>query len=191
MKIIEELLLEILREWASSSRTCDASDGELSLAGLDDNEMAQFDEKVWGLRVSPVVSQTIADWGKSHLVENDALRQRQSRQLAAIEMLAEASEKRGVRFVLFKGVASAVACYGDSAMRDSSDVDVLIDPRDIAQFDLILKSIGFFQAAQLGSMALSNKLAAKYLQAAYSNSRLRREKHTTCSISPIIQIVLA
>ena len=46
MKIIEELLLEILREWASSSCTCGASDGELSLAGLDDNEMAQFDEKV-------------------------------------------------------------------------------------------------------------------------------------------------
>ena len=182
MKIIEELLLEILRKWASSSRTCDASDGELSLAGLDDNEMAQFDEKVWGLRVSPVVSQTIADWSKAHLVENDALRQRQSRQLAAIEMLAEASEKRGVRFVLFKGVASAVACYGDSAMRDSSDVDVLIDPRDIAQFDLILKSIGFFQAAQLGSVALSNKLAAKYLQAAYSNRELPPAKRKTYDV---------
>ena len=97
-------------------------------------------------------------------------------------MLAEASEKRGVRFVLFKGVASAVACYGDSAMRDSSDVDVLIDPRDIAQFDLILKSIGFFQAAQLGSVALSNKLAAKYLQAAYSNRELPPAKRKTYDV---------
>ena len=68
---------------------------------------------------------------------------------------------------------------GDVSIRESSDIDVLIDSKDIAQLDLVLKSIGFSQIAQFDDMSFSNKLAVKYLQAMYSNHQLPPTKKKT------------
>jgi hypothetical protein len=57
--------------------------------------------------------------------------------------LLDSFERAGVEAIPYKGPALAVAVYGDVALRQFLDLDIIVRPRDVGQATEILKHAGF------------------------------------------------
>lgn len=57
--------------------------------------------------------------------------------------IAEAFEKEGIKYLIFKGLASSYFIYGDPNIRECDDVDFLILPDDVQRSHEILKCLGY------------------------------------------------
>ena len=54
-------------------------------------------------------------------------------------------DKRGINYVILKGIILSNFMYGDLALRESNDLDILIDPNQIDDTRKILKGLGYIQ----------------------------------------------
>lgn len=75
--------------------------------------------------------------------EAQALAQQSLLQTAELLQLLQALAERGVPAVPFKGPALAAAVYGDPALRQSEDLDVLVAPPDFAAAKAVLTALGY------------------------------------------------
>lgn len=57
--------------------------------------------------------------------------------------IAEALDRAGVRFLFVKGLALSLQLYGKPDMRDSKDIDVLIEPDALPRVDALLAARGY------------------------------------------------
>lgn len=58
------------------------------------------------------------------------------------------SKKLDLRYVLFKGMADSSTLYGDPFVRDSGDIDILVDPDDLPKADYAARCAGWVQPAE-------------------------------------------
>lgn len=67
-------------------------------------------------------------------------------QVAESGRLARAFAAAGVRVLVLKGVALSAQLYGDPTLRGGRDVDLLVDPGDLAAADTVLRQAGYRNA---------------------------------------------
>jgi len=79
-------------------------------------------------------------------------------QVAEIGRLGRTFSDAGVRVLALKGVVLSAQLYGDSAVRDARDIDLLVDPDDIARADEVLLAAGY----RCSNAALSPRQSARY-----------------------------
>src|SRR5262249_49694292 len=79
-------------------------------------------------------------------------------QVAEVALLQRAFAEAGVRVLFLKGVVLSAQLFGDAAMRDARDIDLLVDPADLTRAEKILAAAGYRSA--MG--ALSPRQAASY-----------------------------
>lgn len=65
------------------------------------------------------------------------------RQLRAQSELTQAAKSAGIRFVALKGLALATHIYGDPLIRESYDLDVMVDPGDARRMKAVMQGMGF------------------------------------------------
>lgn len=61
--------------------------------------------------------------------------------------IAEQLDRAGVRFLFVKGLALSLQLYGKPGMRDSKDIDVLVEPGALARVDAVLGALGYARPA--------------------------------------------
>ncbi len=80
----------------------------------------------------------------THLHERSNLLVRQGLlQTTALLQVLQALKEQGVTALPFKGPALAAALYGDPALRESEDLDVLVTPADLPAAKTVLHTLGF------------------------------------------------
>lgn len=82
--------------------------------------------------------------------------------------LAAAFAKQGIPFVTFKGLALAIALYGDLARREYSDLDLLVPEHRIDDAERLLESLGYVAAA--GDRAFRRAFLGYLRQCAFVHS---------------------
>jgi len=58
--------------------------------------------------------------------------------------ITEAFEAAGIRYVVYKGIASSYVAYGDPLIRECDDIDLLIDAKDAQKAHTIMNTLGFY-----------------------------------------------
>ncbi len=81
-------------------------------------------------------------WSRLHdaYLRNAAQNERWTQELVRV---AGRLERDGVRFAVTRGPATAMALYGDLAMRQFSDLDLLIRPEDVERVTVALTELGY------------------------------------------------
>lgn len=64
-------------------------------------------------------------------------------QLAELIRINTLFSAQGIQMIPLKGVLLSHLLYGNSAMRDSLDIDILVKPEDVDRSDILLKSEGY------------------------------------------------
>jgi putative nucleotidyltransferase-like protein len=77
------------------------------------------------------------------------------KQLAAYRALRD----QGIRVAIFKGAVLAQMAYGEVALRQAGDIDILIDRKYFAEARSVLESLGYEMAPQLTDAQLASHLA--------------------------------
>jgi len=77
------------------------------------------------------------------------------KQLAAYRLLRD----RGMRVAIFKGAVLAQMAYGEVALRQAGDIDMLIDREHFAEARRLLESLGYTMTPQLTGAQLASHLA--------------------------------
>ncbi len=142
-------------QWCVGSRTewpsIGAIDGEIALRLASRHKVLPLVHR----RLEPLRDQLPSGvWERLH----DAFLRNAARNEAWIEVLRrlrEAFASRGVPWMVFRGPVSAVTLYGDPAMRQFADLDLLIHPADISRAITILQAQGFQTQLRLGDAQLS------------------------------------
>ncbi len=122
---------------------------ELAQEGVD---WARLDELVMRHRVNPLVFRSFTAAAPT-LVPQDVMRQMQSRYTAnalrnlrltgeLVRVLAQC-EAAGIVAVPLKGAVLAQQLYGDVALREFLDLDLLVHPRDLDRMAALLQSCGY------------------------------------------------
>ena len=57
--------------------------------------------------------------------------------------VADALEKEGIKYVLYKGIVSSQFIFGDPNIRECDDVDFLIMPEDVEKAHAIMRKLGY------------------------------------------------
>ena len=60
--------------------------------------------------------------------------------------LSDAFSQKAIRFATFKGPSLAAGLYGDLALRECNDIDVIVEERQIARAEAVLGSLGYASA---------------------------------------------
>jgi hypothetical protein len=68
-------------------------------------------------------------------------------------------KERNIRVAVFKGALLSQMAYGNVALRQAGDVDLLIDRRDFAQASLLFESLGYDMHPKLTRAQLASHLA--------------------------------
>jgi hypothetical protein len=74
----------------------------------------------------------------------------------------ECLESHGIPALPYKGPSLAQACYGDLALRQFSDLDLLIHPSDLARTKLALRDLGYTPNVSLSATIERASLASGY-----------------------------
>ena len=82
--------------------------------------------------------------------------------LAELRRVLDSFQSRGIQAVPFKGPLLAIALYGDAAMRQCVDLDILVRRRDLPVAGEILVSLGYRIALQTKWPADSVRLRTEY-----------------------------
>jgi hypothetical protein len=77
-----------------------------------------------------------------------------ARQLTVYNVFKE----HGIATAIFKGPALAQMAYGDIALRQAGDIDILISPEHFVQAKQLLESLGYQMSPQLSAAQLSSHL---------------------------------
>jgi hypothetical protein len=79
-------------------------------------------------------------------------------QAAEIGRLARAFSDAGVNVLALKGVVLSAQLYGNGALRDARDIDLLVDPEQVASADAVLAAAGY----RCSNEALSPRQSGSY-----------------------------
>ncbi len=89
---------------------------------------------------------------------------RANNQLSILKALDPFAREHGLRLLPFKGIACSKVIYGNYHTRQSGDIDIMIDPKDTALCDYVLRSQGFFQPDWTMGFRLGSRKQAQVLQ---------------------------
>jgi hypothetical protein len=118
-------------------------------------------------RVAPFVYTALQASGSAEIPEEVIAELRQQSLATAARSLAQAAEicrlfrtfaDAGVRVLALKGVVLSAQLYGNSALRNARDIDLLADPDEFARIDAILTDAGY----RCSNDALSLRQNASY-----------------------------
>lgn len=146
---------------ATSSEAATAAWDELTATAVAHGVAAGLWKQLQGTPVESIIERRLAGIYLSNVARNQRLRTEEDAVLAA---LAAA----GLRAWPLKGTRLAEDLYGDAGVRQCSDIDLLIDPRELAAVDTALQRCGFAldlpvpvaQLAGCGEMGYSNSAGA-------------------------------
>ena len=91
----------------------------------------------------------------------------------------EALRAAGVRSILLKGPALAGWLYGDGALREYGDCDLLVDPADTDRAAVVLRELGFRPFAQEQRLP---ELTSVWLPDGVDDAKVRTELRTRFGI---------
>lgn len=95
------------------------------------------------LPVHRQLMKTGAEVPGSFLRAVSAQRATAERMAVDLELLLKAFQERGIEVIPLKGPALALALYGDAAMRQANDLDLLVRRRDFPNAEALLLGLGF------------------------------------------------
>lgn len=103
--------------------------------------------------------------------------------LGAFEKRAESEY---LRTVLVKGISLSKVLYGDFRLRQCGDIDLLVDTKDLAKCDYVLRECGFSQPPWITSSAKEGRKIAILLQEARGDAvpYPHRRKTHDCQLAP-------
>lgn len=88
-----------------------------------------------------IVAAQVRDMHAAHL-------QKMRLRVESLKRFDAESKKLDLRYVLFKGMADSSTLYGDPFVRDSGDIDILVDPDDLPKADYAARCAGWVQPAE-------------------------------------------
>lgn len=94
---------------------------------------------------------TLSERRRHIAMENAAL-------AARLLQVDAALRSAGVEYLAYKGPAMAVMLYGDVALRQFTDLDILLPPQDVTRALQALRSLGLAPAAGLSTRQLAHRL---------------------------------
>jgi len=96
-------------------------------------------------RLLPALNTAIGGYAKASDLRARARRQAWRAMLLTAELarIAAAFRTREIQFLAYKGPALSQLLYGNSAMRQFGDLDLLVRPRDVARAKTVLLELGY------------------------------------------------
>ncbi len=142
------LLREMLRPEHNGKRIAEL------IGPADSFEWDLFEEILFRSRLVPLVSATVAGLGEEavFLPEKLRVRLRLEEERAAVRSLLKSHELgqiadhlrgSGVRAMVLKGIPFAQRFFGDPALRDIRDLDLLIAPEQLRPAERVLRNLGY------------------------------------------------
>ncbi len=178
---MEQFLLNLIRaDFERPDEVCLDAESWIRLIGLSQKT-----------RVFPLVFDCLQSYMPLSIQE-EALRlyvkhqHRANNQLSILKSLEPFAKEQGLRFLPFKGIACSKVIYGNYHTRQTGDIDILIDSKDVALCDYVLRSQGFFQPDWTMGFRLGSRKQAQVLQFKAKQSipfPVRRKAHDS-QLSP-------
>ena len=110
------------------------------------------------LKDDPVISKELRDWLKYMTEQNQVSSLKSLQMMLNIQRQLNNLNARGI---FLKGVSLAEMYYGDSALRQSIDIDLLVDEHAIVELSQCLISLGYTSKLDLDKM---NRHQLRYIQ---------------------------
>lgn len=133
---------------------------------------------------------SVAQWPKKEMLKGVWKKcfLENSTRLKTIMSLTKTLNEFGINFLILKGLANAVSIYGDLGARPMTDVDILIEPKDVASCHQVLIQLGWQTESQPTKERLRFQYASTYLHPNGGNLDLHwrpAEEFTTDYYDPI------
>jgi hypothetical protein len=90
--------------------------------------------------------------------------QRVENQIEVLQKISAVCAQENLRYVLLKGLALSHLVYGDFTTRQSGDMDIIVDAKDLTRCDYVMRSCGLYQPDWSIGQALQSRKISQFLQ---------------------------
>lgn len=140
-----------------------------TLWDLSEDDSNQWDDLMrYALRLKVVPLLLRSNWKGSSkcldtTVANNFTHQIDAK-LLSLRKVASLAESENLRFVLIKGFDCSLELYDDLYARQFSDIDILVEMRDVSHCDYVLRKAGFIQPNWTAGMRSGSRILMQIVQ---------------------------